>query len=142
MRLATFLRLSLLGPLVLPPVAALLPFSSIAMPAVILSVGILYYGFGYALFAVGVLYWMRRPRPTPVLLRAALLAPLIASPLIAISVATFDHAFDTGRGTAALTSLIFWMGLTILVGYCYVFCVLFVARLLGLRPKESLSHAV
>jgi|WetSurMetagenome_2_1015567.scaffolds.fasta_scaffold12566_4 hypothetical protein len=141
MRPATFFRLSLLGPLLLPLLGAVTPILPLQVPALILSVGILYYGPGYVVFALGVLFWLRAPRTPDALFKAALLGPVVAAPLIALSVIAVSLLVHTDRLANAPLAALLWGTATLVLGYGYVLPLLAVARLLNLNPDDSVPHA-
>lgn len=142
MRQATFCRLSLFAPLVFPLLGAVTPLLALQVPALILSVGLIYYGPGYAVFALGVLLWLRTPRTPTALLKAALWGPVVASPLIVLSITSVSLVAGTDRVANLPLAALLWGAATLVLGYGYVLALLGLARLLNLKPDEPLQHAV
>ena len=71
----------------------------------------------YALYCVGLLLWLRRPREDHELRRAAWLAPLLIAAPFAVEVAARD--LFRGRWEEAAGMMVLWGGCALLVGYAY-----------------------
>ena len=136
MRHVTFLRLSLLGPLVLPPLAMLLLPGWFGAGGLIMTVGIMYYGIGYVIFAVGVLVWLARPRSERELGRAVMIAPAIGAPVIAMSGLVVSMIVgDASRNL--LPDFALWLCLVLVIGYAYALLIRLVGRRLPLRANSA-----
>ena len=127
MKVSTFIRVALLGPVVLPILAWLLPATGVAAIGLIFTVGILYYGIGYVLFAMAVLTWLQRPRTEREVIRATLIAPALAAPLLATSVVLTSFLLGTG-GRDGLTEFFGMTGIALVVGYAYAGLVLLIGH--------------
>jgi hypothetical protein len=141
MQTATFIRASLLGPILLPPLASLVPIAAIGGPGLILTAGLTYYGAGYALFALSVLFWLRRPRDDASIRHAVLVAPLLCAPLIAVSVVAIDFANSVVRASDLWAGVAISAGMTIVLGYLYIGLVMIAWPLMAPGDDRPLSSA-
>jgi hypothetical protein len=144
MKTSTFIRLALLGPIVLPILAWLFPGVGVAALGMFFTVGIMYYGTGYAIFAVAVLVWLERPRSDKQIIVAILVAPVLAAPLLAASVVISSLIMGTG-GRGGLREFLGVAWLSLRVGYFYtgltIVIGLFVAFSSRRRPGPPLTRS-
>ena len=134
MRAVTYYRLSLLLPVVFPLLALVVrPLAGLGL---ILIVGMVYYGVGYGLFAVGALYWLSRPRDSTILPVAALVSPFFFAPLGALN-ATITVLIAGGRTVElVMTNLVFGAGASVAVGLCYAIPIAAVGALAFKGPRS------
>jgi hypothetical protein len=104
----------------------------------ILAIGLMYYGFGYVLFALGALYWLRCPRDPGTLHVAAVISPLLFAPIGALSIVVVGTIGGTGGGAEMVVPGFFlWAGLSAAVGFVYVIPLAAVGALVWKAPREG-----
>lgn len=140
MSLATYYRLSLLLPLAVGGIALVIePTSRVGT---LLIVGLPFYGPGYLLFAVAVLFWLRHAKPRRTMHQAAFYSPVMFAPVGGASIVVMDqlsHGIEASQ--ALLPAFAAFGAICGLVAYAFVLPVYLAGILIWPAGADASVHA-